>query len=312
MLSRVASSLYWLGRYLERSECAGRFLWVTHGYAQELRGLSHLASDQCWQVAHRLILGEEAGEERRALTSHRIVFGSETPRSLISCVERARENARVVRDAIPSELWEELNILYLRMQGEQGQHPEEATQLSLLRRVLNMVHLYHGLRDSAMLRADEWLFLTLGGHVERGSMTPGMLGAMFQHPALQEVTAEGPVFDTMHLTAILRTCSGMEAFSRAGHSLSAAAVAGFLLLDSRFPRSVEFCVQEIGRNLHTLSGTPQDVFSSEAEQLSGRLLAELRFASIDEVMARGLTDYLDDIVLRQAQISAAVQGQYFP
>ncbi len=311
MLSRVANSLYWLSRYLERAESAARFLAVTHGYAQELRAVSHTAAEQCWALARVLLTGADDPAESGPATFRRLAFDEDLATSVLSCITLARENARGIRDAIASEMWEELNVLHLRLREEAQSSPLETSQLSLLHRVQEATHRFQGLRDNAMVRADEWHFLRLGQFLEGADMTARVLVGMFTHPALLSAAEAGHSIDTLHLAATLRARGGLEAFSRAEHHLAASPVAQFLLLDARFPRSVEFCVQEAGHSLHALSGTPQDVFSSDAEQLCGRLVAELRFASIEEIMAGGFKPYMEGVLGRLGSIAHAVSTLYF-
>jgi uncharacterized alpha-E superfamily protein len=312
MLSRVANSLFWLGRYIERAESSARFLAVTHSYAQELRSVSHAAGKHCWGVARQLLADEGEAPETSRTTFRRLAFDGELATSVVQCLNFGRENARGIRDAIPSELWEELNVLYLRLQTASETTPSETAELALLREVEKVCHLIQGLRDNAMLRGDEWHFLRLGQHLERASITTRILEGMFSHPALKEAAEVGQSIDTLHLVATLKTFTAFEAFSRAGHGLTPESVAEFILLDARMPRSIEFGIQEVGNSLHALSGTPRDIFSNEAEQHCGRLLAELRFASIEEIMAQGFRDYLLRLRQRVDRLGAAIAELYFP
>jgi uncharacterized alpha-E superfamily protein len=311
MLSRVANSLFWLARYLERAENCARFLLVTQGYAQELRAVSHEAAEECWRVAHGLFHAPHpapgSGAAVRAL-----IFAEESPSSLIACVLRARENARGIRDALASEIWEELNVLYLRMREEAETPGFEPGDVPLLQRLIRASQLIQGVRDATMQRADEWHFLYLGQQLERASVLAAILDVMYGHRAIQDAAAAGQSIETLHLAATLRACTAQEAFRRSGRPLTAARVAEFLLLDGTFPRSVESCVREVGLALHALSGTPPDLFSSEAEQLAGRLLAELRFARIEEIMAKGVHETLEDTNEKLARIGTAIHALYFP
>jgi uncharacterized alpha-E superfamily protein len=312
MLSRVASSLYWLARYLERADISARFLGVTQSYAQELRSVSRAAGDRCWELAREL-LGTAGGEPEAPLaTFWRLGMDPELGTSVLANVNQARENARGIRDALPSEMWEELNVLYLQLHEESAAPPSETWELSLLRKTQNVIHLLQGLRDNMMVRGDEWLFLRLGQSLERADMNLRLLEGMFSHPALRHAAEAGQSIDTLHLAATLRVFGGFEAFSRAGLSLTPDAVFGFLLLDARFPRSVEGAIQEAGNSLHALSGTPHDIYSCEAEQLCGRMLGELRFASIEEILQGGFQDYLVRLLGRTGQLGHAVAELYFP
>ncbi len=311
MLSRVANSLFWMSRYLERAENTSRFLAVTHNYTQELRGVLHGATDHCWRVTGKLLAGETPPDEGLGETFRCFAFDQETPASVISSVVRARENARGIRDAISTEMWEELNVLHMRLHEEAGSPPTEAGELSMLQRVRNASHLFQGLRDNTMVRGDEWHFMMLGQYVERADWTARVLEAMLSHPVLYAAAEAGHTIDTMHLVATLRSCTAFEAFARAERTVTVERAIEFLLLEARFARSVEFCVQEIGHSLHTLSGTPHDLFSNDAEQYSGRLVAELRFARIDEIIGRGIQGYLAELLGKLQQISSGIARQYF-
>lgn len=311
MLSRVANALFWLARYLERAENSARILAITHGYAQELRAVSHAAADQCWASVRHLMGDDAEAPGSGPDVFWRLCFDDEVPTSVRSCVIRARENARGIRDAISSEMWRELNVLFLRFEEEVEMPRSESAQLELLQRVRSVSHLFQGLRDNTMCRGDEWHFLCAGQNLERAGMTARTLDVMFQHPALQFAAQVGQSIDTVHLVATLRMCTAYETFVRAGHTPGPERVAEFLLLEARFPRSVEFGVQEVGKSLHALSGTPEEVFSNEAEQMCGRLVAELRFAAIDEIVDQGLHDYLLRVIYRLEQIGAAIVAMYF-
>jgi uncharacterized alpha-E superfamily protein len=310
MLSRVANSLFWLTRYVERAENTARFLAVTESYALEVGGVSRVAAEACWSAA-RAHFGLPP-EPRDPGNLRELILDPQLPNSVFASIGLARENARSIRDAIASEMWEGLNVLHLRLQEAAAAGIVSGGEQALLHRVQETSHLLQGLRDNTMVRADEWHFLRLGRFVERADNTLRLLDTMVGHPALQVASAAGQDIDTLHLAATLRACTAFEAFAREGQSLSLEGVTGFLLLDARFPRSVEFCVHECGQALHALSRTPPDLFSNDAEQLCGRLVAELRFASIEEVIARGLHDYLLRTLRSVAGLERAIGQEYFP
>jgi uncharacterized alpha-E superfamily protein len=311
MLSRVANSLFWLARYLERAESTARVLAVTHSYAQDLRGVALSSTDECWGVIGRLQMGEAASELPVHDLFRKLVFDSASPSSLYSCITCARENARGIRDAISSELWETLNVLFLRIHEEAASPRSEASELSLLLAVRTASHLFQGLRDHTMVHGDERGFLVLGQFLERAEQTSRILEAMFTHPVLLAAEQAGHSVDVLHLVMTLRCCTAFEAFVRSSAPLTGSDVAAFLLLDHRFPRSVEYCVQEVGNALHGLSGTPANVFTNDAEQCCGRLVAELRFAAIEEIMSAGFQAYLRSVLGKIQQISDGIAREYF-
>lgn len=312
MLSRVANSLFWMARYVERAESAARFLAVTESYALELQGVARVAAEACRAVTYHLFGAEQPdAEDDGPAGFHRLVFDGELPGSIVCSVTLARENARSIRDAITSEMWEALNVLHLDLDAAATGSTSPTRRQGLLRRVQDTSYLVQGLRDNTMVRSDEWHFLRLGRFLERADATLRALDTMFTHPALQAATDAGEEIDALHLAAALRVCTGFEAFSRTASVLSPARVVEFLLLDARFPRSVEFCAEELQDALHSLSQSPTDNYTNPAEQLCGRLLAELRFASIEEILDRGLHEMLQRLIGEISRIGAAIGQEYF-
>jgi uncharacterized alpha-E superfamily protein len=312
MLSRVANSLFWLSRYVERAENAARFLSVTDAYARELQGVSRAAAEAVGQAAWaHLAPGETMPEGAGGGELQRLVFDTELPGSVYASITLARENARSIRDAIPTETWEALNVLFLRLQEEAPHRFTPTRRQALLHQVREAAWRMQGLRDNVMVRADEWNFQRLGCFLERADNTLRLLGTMFFHPALQVASDSGQSIDALHLAAVLRMCTAFETFSRTAAGLSTERVIEFLFLDARFPRSVAFAFEELQRALHALSQTPEDVYTNDAEQLCGRLAAELRFASVQEILHFGLRATLDRVLGTVGQIGGAVHQEYF-
>jgi uncharacterized alpha-E superfamily protein len=311
MLSRVANALYWVGRYLERAEDSARFVAFTRHYTQELRGVFRDAADSCWVVSWNLIAPHEDPGPDVTDAYWRLIYDDTLPNSVFSSVRRARENARGIRDALSSEMWEALNVLYLQLQSSAAEPRLEAAGFGRYAQVRDASQLFQGMRETTLLRGDEWRFLCLGHHLERAQITVGILEQMFGHPVLNLAREAGYRIDSLHLATTLRTCTALEAFAREGHELSSDRVAEFLILEPRLPRSITYCIQEIERSLHALSNTALDQFTNEAEQLCGRLLAELRFVRIDEIRRNGLLEYLAGLKPRLDNLAAGIGRAYY-
>jgi uncharacterized alpha-E superfamily protein len=312
MLSRVASSLFWLARYAERADNTARFLAVTDGYARELQGLSHAAAEACWAVAaERFATAPGTELDPAALTLSDLMFNLEIPNSVLSSITVARENARSIRDAIAGAVWEALNVLYLQLVEEATLSVTATRQQALLQQVQETSLLLHGLCDHTMMRSDEWHFVHLGRFLERADNTIRVADTMFSHRALQVAAETGHNIDALHLATALRICAAAEAFARTAPLPSLDKVVAFLLLEARFPRSVAFCLQELERSLHALSRTPEGLYTNEAEQLSGRLLADLRFADVEEIIGQGLRAALVRMLGSVGAIGRAIEQEYF-
>lgn len=310
MLSRVANSLFWSSRYLERAEIAARSSAALYSYGLELQGISHVTALACWQSMPQLIdldFGDSDPEE----LLHTVLFDPYAPGSVLNAVIHARENARSVRDVVSSEYWETINMLFHMLQDASRAAPDEEHDVEVAGQASNLFHILHGLRDNSMMWNDGWHFIRLGRNLERASGAMRIVDFMFGHPVLDLADKESLNIDAVHLATALRMSMGYEAFSGLGRHLSPESVAEFLLLDSSFPRSAEFAINDLSVSLHALSRTPTDIISSEAERIAGRMLAETRFRDVGEVLV-DIHDWLDDLLKRLNSLGLAINSQYFP
>lgn len=297
MLSRVANSLYWMVRYIERADNLSRLIEVN---GQLLLDHERLDSERLREFWKPIILstGDEtlfselysdagSAEVIRFMTNDR-----KNPNSIVSSISQARENARMVRDQLSEELWEELNSLYLFINSRDGESLLSADPTRYYETIRRATFTFHGIAAASIARSEAWEFMDLGRHLERADKTTRFLDITSFLPE-----AEAPVNGaaTFHWTAILRSCGALGAF-RAGHrgEPTPESVVGFLIFSRDFPRSVRFCVDRIDRNLHRISGAPRGTYSNDAERVSGRLLSELGYGSTGEVLKSGLHTYLDE------------------
>ena len=307
MLSRVANSLCWMARYLERAENVARLVDVNLQLLPDLPDL-----DDTEVAGHWLPIIESTGDEEafrklhleptgRAVTEF-MVFQLENPNSLVSSVNAARENARMVRDQITGELWEELNRMYLFLNSPKAREMWQRSAFDLLYEVKSASLLLQGLTTATIVHDEGWHFMQVGRFLERADKTTRFLDLHWQSlPAGPRPTHVGQT-DALEWGAILRSCSAWDAYKALHTSkVDPALVAEFLLLAPDFPRSVRFCAEALDRALRDISGSPSGRFAHDAERLSGRLVAELQFGRLDDVLAVGLHDYLDQL---QSQFNA--------
>lgn len=296
MLSRVANSLYWMVRYIERADNLARLIEVN---GQLLLDHERLDSERLRAFWKPIILstGDEAlfadlyseagsAEVIRFLTADR-----KNPNSIVSSIAHARENARMVRDQLSEELWEELNSLYLFINSRDGELLLAADPTRYYETIRRATFSFHGIAAASIARSEAWDFMDLGRHLERADKTTRFLDIT---SFLPEPEIPGNGSGTFHSTAILRSCGALGAF-RAAHrgEPTTESVVGFLIFSRDFPRSVRFCVDRIDRNLHSISGAPRGTYTNDAERVAGRLLSELSYGSTDEVLENGLHAYLD-------------------
>jgi len=285
MLARVADSLYWIGRYVERAEHVSRI-------ADVMLTATLDRTETASQVARiGLCAVGEATDERIAapfeaakdLALDRLDGGS-----VISSIARARENARQVRDQITSETWERLNMLHLRLSGAQAAKAFGDGSTAFLHEVIADLHLFKGAADATMSHGEGWRFLLLGVHLERAQLIGRLLEVCFGR--------SGERLDHATLTAVLRMSCALEPYLRVYTAdVRAASILEFLLLNAEFPRSIRFSTDQIEAHLSTLGrlGAAEQV---GPDRLAGRLKARLQYADMSEIEREGSHTFLEAVL----------------
>lgn len=281
MLSRVANSLYWLSRYLERAENLARLVEVNRYDSLDR------ASGDVWQPLLYATSMEsvyaESGEDDVGTFA---TFSEKNPDSIRQCVAQARENARMVRDQISEELWRELNRFHLFIASNKAIDLWHNQPESFHRRTIEFCMLLLGLINATVLHDEGWHFMQIGKCLERADKTTRVLDMLaFQGEP-----------DRTKLASALKSCSAFNAFQseyRSGITLDNAM--SFLLFSQSFPRSVRFSLQQLDQHLHAISGTTAGTFTNEAERLTGSALAQLNFSSISNVLQVGYHNYIDSL-----------------
>ena len=307
MLSRVAESLYWMSRYLERAEHTARLLDLNLNLmldqAPDPDGLRWPRLLESLRVTLPANAKTDAYSVAQALT-----FDAKNKASIIACMSAARENARQVREQISSEMWEELNQLFL--QTKRARRKWKATPHLFFRGVKEGAHLFQGITDSTLSHSEGWHFIQAGRFIERASATAALLEAhvaeLFE-PSDSEVEHS----DYLDMVGLLKSCTAFEAYCKVYTAdLNPERIAEFLLLNPEFPRSVRFAAEMIQTALGAIGELAETRKNGRANRLSGRLRAALSFSQIDEIMGGGLRPYLNDIKRQCAQIHTALYQQY--
>ncbi|MDB6167787.1 MAG: hypothetical protein JWM88_651 [Verrucomicrobia bacterium] len=316
MLSRVANCLYWMNRYLERADNTARLVDVN---LQLL--LDHRALDGRALAGHWIPIVQSAGDETLFNSLHArataetvtefLVFQPENPNSIYGAISQGRENARMVRDQITGEVWEEINRLYLFLRTPQARQLVRTSPVEFFQEIkASSLHL-QGLTDATVLHNEGWLFQQAGKYLERADKTSRILDV--HHAAFPPRGAPAPVSQAgaLEWAAVLRSCSAWDAYkSIHGAEVQPALVAEFLLLSPDFPRSLRYCVQQLNVALRRISGVAEGCFSNDAEKLAGRLLAELQFGTAAEIFDAGLHTQIDVLQTRLNDIGAALFQAY--
>ena len=309
LLSRVADAVYWMGRYIERAENVARFIAVNQnlmldlpqGYGGQWQPIVDTTGDR----AAFLERYETATQDN---VVQFLAFDERNPNSIWSCVHEARENARSVRETISSEMWEQINSLYLLIAGE-SRKPVPEVLPEFCHHVRMACHLFHGVTDVTMSHNETWNFIRLGTTLERADKTTRMLDVKY-FILLPSVRDIGTPYDDIQWGAVLKSVSGFEMYRKRYGRISPDRIVEFLLLDGEFPRAVRYCVGLADQSLHAITGT-SGAFSCVSEQRIGMLRSELDYAQVEAVLKAGLHEFFDALEGKMNTIDECIRRDFF-
>ncbi|HEX3869828.1 MAG TPA: alpha-E domain-containing protein [Pirellulales bacterium] len=311
MLSRVAESIFWMSRYIERAENVARFIDVNLNLTLDLGlGVAGQWAPLIYTTGDQEGFSERYGDPTQENVLHFLAFDEKNGNSIRSCYRRARENARTVRDMISSAMWEELNKAYLTVEGSvrSGGNLEELFEF--FSRVRMASHLVEGVTDATMSHGEAWHFARLGRMIERADKTSRILDVKY-YLLLPSVTEVGTPLDTIQWSALLKSASALEMYRKAHGRITPAKVVEFLVLDREFPRAVQYCLGVGEESVLAISGNTRGPFRNLAEQLLGRLRSELAYMSVQEIIKGGLHEFVDGFQNKLNMVGEAVHTTFF-
>ena len=309
MLSRVADSLYWINRYVERAENISRFVEVSEamaldcppGSAEPWLPLIDASGDR--ELFDRLC---PAGRPDDVVNF--LVRETDNPSSVVNCVTFARENARQIREIITTEMWEQMNSIYWTLQEADFWEQPPQEQLHEIRRACQ---LFYGITDATLSRDLSWQFSRLGRLLERADKTTRILDVKYflLLPSTEDV---GGVLDELQWISLLRTAGAYQMFRQSQQkAIAPEAVASFLLLDPIFPRSVRYCLERINETLRIIRGSSVPGPPDELECLAGLTLARWSFTHIQELIEGGLHEAIDALQQDLNRLHDLIEQRYF-
>jgi len=314
MLSRVADSLYWMSRYLERAEHTTRLLDVNLNLMLD-EGES--AAEYRWQRV-LLALGNPKDVEWTgdpyALT-RLLTFDTGYKASIVSCIMSARENARHVREQISTEQWHKLNSLYLEVTGPKLKGQQNATgtetPVEFLQQVMEAVHQFQGVSDSTMSHGEGWQFIQVGRYIERASATAMLLEAYHEDlwQLNEAITTEGNEY--LEWMGLLRSATAFEAYCKVYTAdLTPERILEFLLLDAEFPHSLRFSIDSLQQALVAIDKESAVTRAEPLRRIAGRLQASLSYSSVDEILSGDVIGYLQSILVQLREIHGTIYEMY--
>jgi uncharacterized alpha-E superfamily protein len=310
MLSRTADNLYWIARYLERAETMARLLEVgsrisllpsNQGYRNEW--------DSLLQASGTAIgFDKKYGEAVQRNIESFLFFDMDNPSSVASCIVSARENARIVRTALTTQVWDALNTAFQELRQLERQPRSELELSRLTEWTMRHAAMVRGAIDATLLRNDGYDFLNLGYYLERSDNTARLMDVKY-YVLLPRVEYVGSGLDNYQWTTLLRAMSAHRAFHWAyGGEVTARKIADFLILNRQCPRSLITCVEGITGHLARLERLYER--RCPAQDQAQALNAALLNVTVEDVFDEGLHEFLTRFILDVAALGAVVHENY--
>ena len=311
MLSRVAESLYWMSRYLERAEHTARLIDVHLNYMLDQAGGD---TNLRWQRLLRgLRMPLPEGDVDAYSITQALTFDASNDSSIVSCISTARENARQVREQISSEMWEQLNRLFLQVKRTSMEQIWYAEPHKFLNSVKEGIYLFQGITDTTMSHSEGWYFIRVARFLERATATAALLDTHFSMFLTEESEdeSESEPLDYLSWVELLRSCASFEAYCKVyTAALRPARIAEFLLLNAEAPRSIRFACALMQGALQAIAKSTGARNQGRAERLAGRLRATLDYDQIEEILSGDIHEYLESIQRQCALIHSGIYQVY--
>jgi uncharacterized alpha-E superfamily protein len=310
MLSRVADSVYWLNRYIERAENVARFVDVNLNLMLDLpTGMTQQWEPLVLTTGDLALFKKKYGEATADNVIQFLTFDRDYHNSILSCLCVARENARSIREIISSEMWEEVNSFYYMVQ-EAVQKQPKTTLPNFFTQVKLSSHRFAGVMDATMTHNEGWHFGQIGRLLERADKTTRILDVKYFY-LLPSVKWVGTPLDQIQWIALLKSTSAYEMYRKCQHRIMPSTVAEFLILNRQFPRSIAFCLWQVQRSLHEITSTPMGTWCNGADRALGKLCSQLSYLTIGDVIEIGLHEFLDRMQIQINQIGNELSTNFF-
>lgn len=310
MLSRTADNLFWIARYMERAETAARLLEVgsrislipsVHGYRSEWDSLLQ-ATGTAEGFARKY--GDAV---QRNIESY-LFFDHDNPSSVAACIVRARENGRIVRTALTTQVWDALNTAFQELRQLERMPRSELDLSRLTEWTMRHAAMVRGAIDATLLRNDGFNFLNLGYYLERGDSTARLMDVKY-YVLLPRVDFVGSGLDNYQWTTLLRAMSAHRAFHWAyGGEVTAGKIADFLILNPQCPRSLITCVAGMNNHLGRLAKAYRR--TTEAQDKAAALQAALEAVTVDQIFDEGLHEFLSRFIRETADLGRTIHECY--
>jgi len=291
MLSRVADSLYWTSRNLERAEHTVRLLDINLGLMLDK---SHTSAERRWSRV-LAALGNPShihweGDAYRLVQD--LCFHATSPASVVNCIISARENARQIREEISTEQWQRLNRLFHEVSRARTERYSDLQFTEFLPTVIDGVHLFQGVTDTTLSHGEGWQFLQVGRFLERASAT-AMLLDVYHREVVRSPEESVDTYEYLEWVGLLRSCTAFEAYCKVYTAdLTYERMLEFLLLNPNFPHSIRYSIDHLHRSLTSIQQESHQLNVDELMRVSGKLRTLLGYDQISDVFTAGPGNYL--------------------
>lgn len=304
LLSRVADSLYWMNRYLERTEHSSRLIMSNLNITLDQSPKSSVSN---WKHVIRCLHGsldEEQMKDVSAITDY-LTFDLDNPYSLASCMGLARENTRQIREQVSSEMWEQINRLYWKLKRSNNDMVWNSQPDMFYQSVQESAQLIFGVTYSTMNHGEGWHFIQVGRCLERIFQMTRQMSIYFQ-----DIGAGGEPGGLDEIT-LLKSCGAFDAYCKKYTAdVRRDRIVDFLVLNPEYPRSIRFAIDRLHRSIKGIVESDDTHQSTKLIRQSGRLLANADYTSVEEVMAGGLPSFMDSLSKQCQEIHETLTRTY--
>lgn len=309
MLSRVAQSLYWMQRYRERAENMARLAAVNLHLSIDCPGDEGVQ----WHpvvaaTGDGELFRELYGEATEKTALYFLTFDVRNPNSILSCLQKSRENARSIRPIITSEMWQELNATYLYIQKISTSSKERTPSHEFYETIRKSCQLFTGITDTTLSHGEAWHFARLGNLLERADQASRILDVKY-FMLLPSAEHVGTVYDDIQWCALLKSAGALEMYRRIHQGIHHASVAEFLILNKQFPRAIYSCLSRAEDSMRRL--LDGQVENSRPYALIAALCDEFSRMGIYDIIKKGMHEYLDTIQSRIIEINDSIYSVFF-
>lgn len=310
MLSRVANSIYWMCRYVERAENYARFMGVNFNLVLDLPP-SEMTQWQPLLIASgdNTLFQEHYDAPTGPAVLRFMSFDQRNPNAILNCLHHARENARSIREIISKEMWEHLNHFYLETKDASVRKSWKMDDWQdFFNEVKMSSQLFFGIIDATITRNEGYHFARLGRYIERADKTSRFLDVKY-FILLPASGTIGSNLDLLHWSAVLKSVSAFNMYRQAFRNINPSDIVNFLVLDRNFPRSIFFCLREAEDSLLRIAGTAD--LANPAVKALGKLRADLEYTEVNDIFDFGLHEFLDEFQQRNNEVGDAIFSAYF-